>query len=57
MGVKEENFDIFGLNKLIELNEMLATRIFGHSESLCSTDTYQFDDYSKYPLRNNLIQF
>src|SRR5664280_651829 len=52
MGVKEENFDIFGLNKLIELNEMLATRIFGHSESLCSTDTYQFDDYSKYVATN-----
>jgi multimeric flavodoxin WrbA len=52
MGVKEENFDMFGLNKLIELNEMIATRIFGHSESLCSTDTYQFDDYSKYVVTN-----
>ncbi len=48
MGVKEENFDMFGLNKIIELNETLATRIFGYSESLYSTDTYQFDDYSKY---------
>ena len=26
----------------------IATRIFGYSESLYSTDTYQFDDYSKY---------
>jgi multimeric flavodoxin WrbA len=48
MGAKEENFDMFGLNKTIELNENFATRIFGYSESLYSTDTYQFDDYSKY---------
>jgi multimeric flavodoxin WrbA len=48
MGAKEENFDMFGLNKTIELNENLAARIFGYSESLYSTDTYQFDDYSKY---------
>jgi hypothetical protein len=27
---------------------MFATRIFGYSESLCSADTYQFDDYSEY---------
>jgi multimeric flavodoxin WrbA len=48
MGIKEEYFDMFGLRKTIELNEYLAKRIFGYSESLCSTDTYQFDDYSKY---------
>lgn len=48
MGIKEENFDMFGLNKIIKLNETIATRIFGYSESLYSTDTYQFDDYSKY---------
>ena len=48
MGINEERLDSFGISKLIELNEMLATRIFGYSESLCSTDTYQFDDYSKY---------
>ena len=47
-GAKEENFDVFGLHKVIELNEGVATRIFGYSESLYSTDTYQFDDYSKY---------
>jgi multimeric flavodoxin WrbA len=29
------------------LNEMLLKIIFGASESLLSTDTYQFDDYSK----------
>jgi hypothetical protein len=48
MGIKEEYFDMFGLKKTIELNETLATRIFGYSESICSTDTYQFDDYSMY---------
>ncbi|WP_410509552.1 flavodoxin family protein [Methanosarcina hadiensis] len=48
MGAKEEFFDFFGLRKTIELNENLAKRIFGDSETLYSTDTYQFDDYSKY---------
>ncbi|AKB36265.1 iron-sulfur flavoprotein [Methanosarcina siciliae C2J] len=48
MGAKEEYFDMFGIRKTIELNENLARRIFGYSESLYSTDTYQFDDYSKY---------
>jgi multimeric flavodoxin WrbA len=48
MNVTEDLFEMFGLNKLIELNERVATRIFGYSESLCCTDTYQFDDYSKY---------
>lgn len=48
MGVKEEYLDMFGLRKTIELNENFTKRIFGYSESLCSTDTYQFDDYSKY---------
>jgi hypothetical protein len=32
----------------VELNEMILGRIFGLSESLLVTDTYQFDDYSKY---------
>ncbi len=48
MGAKEEFFDMFGLRTTIGLNENLAKRIFGDSASLCSTDTYQFDDYSKY---------
>jgi multimeric flavodoxin WrbA len=48
MGAKDENFDVYGLHKVFELNEGVATRIFGYSESLYSTDTYQFDDYSKY---------
>lgn len=48
LGAKEEHFELFGFKKVIELNENLATRIFGYSESLYSTDTCQFEDYSKY---------
>jgi multimeric flavodoxin WrbA len=48
MGAKEEHLDFYGLHKVIELNEVIATRIFGYSESMFSTDTHQFDDYSKY---------
>jgi len=48
MNIKEDLFEAFGLRKVMELNEGLATRIFGYSESLYSTDTYQFTDYSKY---------
>ena len=48
LGAKEEYFDMFGFHKVIQLNEGVATRIFGYSESLYSTDIYQFDDYSKY---------
>jgi multimeric flavodoxin WrbA len=48
LGATEEYFDMFGFRKVMELNEGVSTRIFGYSESLYSTDTYQFDDYSKY---------
>ncbi|MDY0130610.1 MAG: flavodoxin family protein [Methanosarcina vacuolata] len=48
MNITEDLFELVGTNKLIEANEWVATRIFGYSESLCSTDTSQFDDYSKY---------
>ncbi|AKB47289.1 iron-sulfur flavoprotein [Methanosarcina sp. Kolksee] len=48
MNITEDLFELVGTNKLIEANEWVATKIFGYSESLCSTDTYQFDDYSKY---------
>jgi multimeric flavodoxin WrbA len=36
-----------GLDKHISATEMFLKRIFGASESLMVTDTYQFDDYSK----------
>ena len=48
MNITEDLFELVGTNKLIEANEWVATKIFGYSESLCSTDTSQFDDYSKY---------
>jgi multimeric flavodoxin WrbA len=48
MNVTEDLFEITGINKLVDSNERVAARLFGCSESLCSTDTYQFDDYSKY---------
>lgn len=31
--------------------EIALRRIFGESEYMCSFDTYQFDDYSKYVSR------
>ena len=48
MNIKEEDFGMLCLDKVFEMNEWIATRLFGHCESLWSTDTYQFDDYSKY---------
>ncbi len=36
-----------GLDKNVSATEMFLKRIFGASESLLVTDTYQFDDYSK----------
>ena len=39
---KERGFDV-----RIAMNEFILKMIFGNSESLCSFDTYQFDDYSK----------
>jgi multimeric flavodoxin WrbA len=47
MGVTEEMMNQFGYSQFIKLNIDLFTRIFGQSESLCSFDTLQFEDYSK----------
>lgn len=47
-GAREEHLDFYGFYKVMELNEGIATRIFGYSETMYSTDTLQFDDYSKY---------
>ena len=41
--VKEMGFD-----RNARVTEMAMARIFGSCESLFVTDTYQFDDYSKY---------
>ena len=48
MGANENFMKYLSIDKHIELNEMFLTRLFGSSESLIVTDTYQFDDYSKY---------
>jgi multimeric flavodoxin WrbA len=48
MGVPEEMMNEWGYNQFMNRTSTLLTRIFGHSESLCSFDTLQFDDYSKY---------
>jgi multimeric flavodoxin WrbA len=40
---KERGYDIY-----IDTNRMTLERIFGSSETLCSYDTFQFEDYSKY---------
>ncbi len=47
MNVKEEQMKDYGLDKYFGFNEMLLRMIFGASETICSFDTYQFEDYSK----------
>lgn len=47
MGATEELAKERGFNQHVSFNEMLLKMIFGASESLCSFDTYQFEDYSK----------
>lgn len=42
-GMKERGYD-----QQFKATEMYLERIFGASEYLAVTDTYQFDDYSKY---------
>jgi multimeric flavodoxin WrbA len=48
MGAGEPRMREIGIDRHIRLNEMLLGRIFGASESIVVTDTYQFEDYSKY---------
>jgi len=48
MGAKEDQMKLMGYDQHLNLVEMIMRRIFGESESLFVTDTYQFDDYSKY---------
>jgi multimeric flavodoxin WrbA len=47
MNVPEEIAQQWGYGRFFEANERFMRRIFGHSESLMSYDTYQFKDYSK----------
>lgn len=48
MGANESRMKEVGYDQPAKINEMVLARIFGASESLLVTDTYQFDDYSKY---------
>jgi Multimeric flavodoxin WrbA len=48
MGVREDQMKLMGYDRYIKGVEMFMKRTFGESESLFVTDTYQFDDYSKY---------
>jgi multimeric flavodoxin WrbA len=47
MNVTQELMREHGYDRQIALTEEALARIFGASESLCSFDTYQFEDYSK----------
>jgi multimeric flavodoxin WrbA len=48
MGVTEEVMKQIGYLQFLNLIATFTERIFGSSEALCSFDTLQFDDYSKY---------
>ena len=48
MGMPDTRLREAGYEQIFKNNEMSMTRIFGSSETLIVTDTYQFDDYSKY---------
>ena len=48
MGAQEDQMKLMGYDRYFNIVEMVMKRIFGESESLFVTDTYQFDDYSKY---------
>jgi multimeric flavodoxin WrbA len=48
MNVNETRMKEFGYDHYFNITETAMERTFGSSESLFITDTYQFDDYSKY---------
>lgn len=48
MGLNNDGMKERGYDQHFRLTEMSLARIFGTSEYLTVTDTYQFDDYSKY---------
>jgi len=47
MNVTEEQAQQFGIAQCVAHNDRVLKMIFGSSESLCSFDTWQFDDYAK----------
>ncbi|MHB8062902.1 MAG: flavodoxin family protein [Ruminiclostridium sp.] len=48
MNVSQSIVEKVGYDQNLKVTEMAMKRIFGASEALFVTDTYQFDDYSKY---------
>ncbi|HEY8911051.1 MAG TPA: flavodoxin family protein [Desulfosporosinus sp.] len=48
MGVNNDLMKKMGYDQQFRVTEILMERVFGASESLSVTDTYQFEDYSKY---------
>jgi hypothetical protein len=47
LGADENMAKERGFDARIAVYEFILKMIFGNSESLCSFDTYQFEDYSK----------
>jgi len=50
MNVPFAALPLYGYRKLFKYNEKQMKKIFGDSEHLVVTSTYQFDDYSKYAI-------
>jgi multimeric flavodoxin WrbA len=48
MGANELQMKEMGYAQNVKATEVAMKRIFGHSESIFVTDTYQFEDYSRY---------
>jgi len=48
MNVPEKFIEEIGYHYYFRITENLAERVIGETESIYVTDTYQFDDYSKY---------
>jgi len=48
MGATESQMTQLGYEQHFKSNEMFMNHIFGSCETLIVTDTYQFEDYSKY---------
>lgn len=48
MNIKEEQFAAYGYDQVFAMTKGAMMRVFGNCETLLSTDTCQFDDYSKY---------
>jgi multimeric flavodoxin WrbA len=48
MNVNEDQMRQIGYKERFDFYEMFMQRTLGEAESLIVTDTYQFDDYSKY---------